>query len=436
MSLGGRKNGKGGERARGVRNLAMAAVFMAVLPCRGDAQAAGRIGVVEQVAWEVSGAGARVVVVLRGKVDYSTHMASADPGQNLPPRAYVDLRPAQLGSQISREPILVGDALVERIRIGQFDRSTVRIVVDLERPARFEVRTASDPPRIVLALSPLPEPALAPATAPVSKARKQVARAVAAPRSGGGRPGRRKPVPAARPTAAARGAVTVVLDPGHGGRDPGARGVTGEPEKLVTLAVAELVAADLARQGGIEVVLTRSDDSTISLEQRTAIANARGADLFVSIHANASPNRRTHGIETYTLNNTGDRATIRLAALENGLDLTGAKGKDGDLAYILSDLVQTGKEEESTTLARTLQQSLIARLRQAFRGVEDLGVKRGPFYVLVGAYMPCVLVETGFLTHAEEGRRLASPRYREQVASGLAGGILAFLRSSAHEKTL
>ncbi len=436
MSLGRRVKGVGRGRARGARGLAALAVLLALVPWRVGAQGAGRIGVVEQVAWEVSGKGARVVVVLRGKVDYSTHMASADPGQGLPPRAYVDLRPAQLGSQISREPIVVGDALVERIRIGQFDRSTVRIVVDLERPARFDVSTASDPPRIVLGLAPLPGPARAPAAAPARKVRKQVASVVAAPRSGSGRPRLRKPVPAARPTPKGSGAVIVVLDPGHGGRDPGARGVTGEPEKVVTLAVAERVAADLARRGGVEVVLTRSDDSTLSLEQRTAIANARGADLFVSIHANASRNRRTHGIETYTLNNTGDRATIRLAALENGLDLTGAEGKDGDLAYILSDLVQTGKEEESTTLARTLHQHLVAHLQQDHRGVEDLGVKPGPFYVLVGAYMPCVLVETGFLTHAEEGRRLASPRYREQVASGLADGILAFLHSSANEKTL
>ena len=436
MSLGRRVKGVGRGRARGARGLAALAVLLALVPWRVGAQGAGRIGVVEQVAWEVSGKGARVVVVLRGKVDYSTHMASADPGQGLPPRAYVDLRPAQLGSQISREPIVVGDALVERIRIGQFDRSTVRIVVDLERPARFDVSTASDPPRIVLGLAPLPGPARAPAAAPARKVRKQVASVVAAPRSGSGRPRLRKPVPAARPTPKGSGAVIVVLDPGHGGRDPGARGVTGEPEKVVTLAVAERVAADLARRGGVEVVLTRSDDSTLSLEQRTALANARGADLFVSIHANASRNRRTHGIETYTLNNTGDRATIRLAALENGLDLTGAEGKDGDLAYILSDLVQTGKEEESTTLARTLHQHLVAHLQQDHRGVEDLGVKPGPFYVLVGAYMPCVLVETGFLTHAEEGRRLASPRYREQVASGLADGILAFLHSSANEKTL
>src|SRR5690606_35707544 len=117
---------------------------------------------------------------------------------------------------------------------------------------------------------------------------------------------------------------TVVIDPGHGGKDPGARGVTGEVEKNITLAVSKLVAESLSRDPNIRVVLTRTDDTYVSLEERTAIANANGADLFVSVHANASENPQLAGIETYTLNNTDDRATIRLAALENGLAFTGA----------------------------------------------------------------------------------------------------------------
>lgn len=229
---------------------------------------------------------------------------------------------------------------------------------------------------------------------------------------------------------------TVVIDPGHGGRDPGARGVTGSDEKDITLAIAQLVAERLAEDPQIRVVLTRTDDTYVSLEQRTAIANAQGADLFLSIHGNASENPQLAGIETYTLNNTDDRATIRLAALENGLALTGAAPGERDLAYILSDLVQTGKEDESVTLARAVQGNLVSYLRDRWRGVVNLGVKKGPFYVLVGAYMPCILVEVAFLTNETEGQRIAARRYQQDVADGLALGVRRFLASDSANSNL
>ena len=144
--------------------------------------------------------------------------------------------------------------------------------------------------------------------------------------------------PAAKAGRSGRGPVghvrTVVIDPGHGGKDPGARGVTGSDEKDITLTIAQMVAERLSEDPQIRVVLTRTDDTYVSLEQRTAIANAQGADLFLSIHGNASENPQLAGVETYTLNNTDDRATIRLAALENGLALTGASPGERDLAYI------------------------------------------------------------------------------------------------------
>jgi N-acetylmuramoyl-L-alanine amidase len=229
---------------------------------------------------------------------------------------------------------------------------------------------------------------------------------------------------------------TVVIDPGHGGRDPGARGVTGSDEKDITLVLAQLVAERLAEDPQIRVVLTRTDDSYVSLEQRTAIANAQGADLFLSVHGNASENPQLAGVETYTLNNTDDRATIRLAALENGLALTGASPGERDLAYILSDLVQTGKEDESVTLARAVQGNLVSYLRDRWRGVVNLGVKKGPFYVLVGAYMPCILVEVAFLTNETEGQRIAARRYQQDVADGLALGVRRFLASDSANANL
>jgi N-acetylmuramoyl-L-alanine amidase len=228
----------------------------------------------------------------------------------------------------------------------------------------------------------------------------------------------------------------IVLDPGHGGHDPGARGYG--VEKDVTLAIAQRLAALLRERLGAEVVLTRRDDATLALADRTARANAEKADLFLSIHANADPHRRQHGVETYVLDNTTDHATARLAAMENGLgtDLLPARAGARDLRYILSDLVQVGKMDESVALARAVQRALVRRLRTRYPGVADLGVKRGPFYVLVGAYMPCVLVETAFLTHPVEGRRLTQPAYQEAVAEGLYAGVRDFLADGARRRTL
>ena len=528
----------------------------------GAARDASGRAIVERVAWENVDGKARLVIGVRGVADYSARATGADPNANLPDRAYVDLRPAVLGKEISRAPLTVDDGLARQVRVGQFDPQTVRVVVDLAGPGMFEVRTSEKPARLLLSVVPRPprdgaapaavasgagSEAAATAEAPPPPPPPVVARA-AAPPVPSATPlqvarlpeptdvprstpavAPRTPVPTAEPTAVSTavpsseptavpepretvaapaapapqedvgrevviaalppaggehaaaaalgesvapdlGAVepppppppspqvparaaggksgvksarvpssrlwTVVIDPGHGGRDPGAKGVTGADEKDITLTIAQMVAARLADDPQIRVVLTRTDDSYVSLEQRTAIANAQGADLFLSIHGNASENPQLAGVETYTLNNTDDRATIRLAALENGLALTGASPGERDLAYILSDLVQTGKEDESVTLARAVQGSLVSYLRDRWRGVVNLGVKKGPFYVLVGAYMPCVLVEVAFLTNETEGQRIAARRYQQDVADGLALGVRRFLASESANANL
>jgi N-acetylmuramoyl-L-alanine amidase len=276
----------------------------------------------------------------------------------------------------------------------------VRVVLDLEAPATYEVRGKG---RIV-------------AVALVS-AQAEVAPSAPPPR----------PVLAAlRPK--------IVLDPGHGGTDPGAEGFAREKE--VTLDIARRLATLLEERLGADVVLTRSRDTTLPLAARTARANAEGADLFLSIHANAARSHRLHGIETYYLNNTHDRATIRLAAMENGLTLLAPRRERADLRYILSDLVQVGKMDESIGLATAVQRGLVGHLRARYPGIADLGVKRGPFYVLVGAYMPCVLVETSFVSHPAEGRRLAGSVYREAVAAGIYAGVERFVAETRRARTL
>jgi len=229
----------------------------------------------------------------------------------------------------------------------------------------------------------------------------------------------------------------IMIDPGHGGSDPGTQSASGLQEKTVVLAVSKRLAQKLRARLGAEVALTRTTDVFIPLPERTARANAAKADLFISIHANASPNAETHGIETYYLNNTEDRATIRLAKLENGIRARQQlPQREASLSYILSDLIQTGKEEESISLAQAVQTALVNQARTAVPHANDLGVKKGPFYVLVGAHMPCILVELAFLSHATEAQRLGSTTYQETLAEGLYRGIAEFLRNGPSAKNL
>ncbi len=353
----------------------------------------------------------RVVIDLSSKTRFAYAMLPADTKRGLPARLYVDLH----GVRLVRGSNPVGpihDERVARVRTGQFDKSTARVVLDLAGPVAAKVFALERPPRIVIDLT-------AAANSPAVGARAAV------PKPPAPKPA---PVAARKPPKARK--LRVVIDPGHGGRDPGARGPRGLAEKNAAFDIAKRLADKLERRLGIEVIMTRTDDRYVSLEERKDIANRQNADVFVSIHANASKNRRLHGIETYYLKNTNDRATLRLAKLENGVDML-IKGKDvstdADLPYILSDMVQGQKEADSILLAGHVQTSLVEHLRPRYRGVESLGVKQGPFFVLDGTYMPSILVEVGFITNGLEGRRLAASSYREAIAEGLYLGIKRYL---------
>ncbi|HWP65276.1 MAG TPA: N-acetylmuramoyl-L-alanine amidase, partial [Candidatus Limnocylindria bacterium] len=325
-------------------------------------------------------------------------------------RLHVDLPPGtRLAPGVRR--VVAGEPPLLRARIGQVGDGRSRLVLDTSRGARFRLETA-DGGRTLTVVVARPAPALtaAAARAPVA------ARAALPPETA-----RKARAPApARPRP-----LRVVLDAGHGGDDPGAIGYV--VEKHVTLDIVRRVARQLREQLGAEVVLTRSSDTTVPLAERTAIANQARADLFVSIHANANPGGRSKGIQTYVLDDASDAAALRLAAIENGTDHQPYHAAPTDLRYILSSLVQGGKMPDSSRLAHAIQRELVGHMRARYPGVEDLGVRRGPFYVLVGSHMPCVLVETSFVTHPTEGRRLADEAYRAALADGLVRGIRRFL---------
>jgi|GEM_PF-985384 len=218
---------------------------------------------------------------------------------------------------------------------------------------------------------------------------------------------------------------TVVLDPGHGGDDSGAVGEFDLLEKEVTLDLSVRVKEVLEGEHGVRVILTRAEDVFVPLARRTAIANKSDADVFVSLHTNASPSHRLTGLETYYLDNTDDQASRKLAERENGV----ASGGDlDDLSFIVSDLIQSGKLEDSIQLSRVVDGSLRARVLRLYPEGRSLGVKRAPFFVLVGAHMPCSLIELFFIDNPHDARQLADSDFRDTLARAIADGIARFLQ--------
>ena len=239
-------------------------------------------------------------------------------------------------------------------------------------------------------------------------------------------PGER-PAPAAPPPRAARPAEepavrTVVIDPGHGGENPGARGAGGTLEKDVALSIARKLRAELVNARGLSVFLTRDRDLDVGLDERTAIANNYKADLFVSIHANASRARGAKGSEVYFLSyQASDDESRWVAQSEGAAEPVAGATPGSDLALILWDMAQAEHLEESSALASRIQEELAV-----VTGSEGRGVKQAPFRVLVGAAMPAVLVEVAFISNPEEEKLLASDAYQAKIAASLARGIERF----------
>jgi N-acetylmuramoyl-L-alanine amidase len=223
----------------------------------------------------------------------------------------------------------------------------------------------------------------------------------------------------------ALGVKTIVIDPGHGGKDYGAPGYyKGVHEKRIVLDISKKLKKKIEQELNCTVYLTRSTDRYLSLEERTAIANTKNADLFISIHTNSARDRRAYGIETYFLNLATDDEAIRVAALENQ---TSTKNIS-DLETILNDLMQNAKIHESKGLATSVQTSLNSHMRKSYNRIRNKGVKQAPFYVLIGAQMPAILVETSFISNPRECKRLTSPQYQNHLCDGIIKGIRRYIK--------
>lgn len=351
----------------------------------------------------------RVVLSLERPVPYKAVLLRKNQKAGKPRRLYLDLRGADLSGKI-RETVPIGDGLLRRARAAQFNADTVRVVLDIKNLASYKVFTLDNPFRIVVdCFGQSKKVKLA---ARQSKKARKVTR------------GRAKEMPPKLGLAAALGLgiKTVVIDPGHGGKDPGASW-RGLKEKNLVLDIARRLKPKLEKALGCKVLLTRNSDRFLPLEARTAFANTHDADLFISLHINAAASHRLNGVETYFLNLASDEESMRVAARENAT----TKRSISDLQVILNDLMLNSKINESNRLARSLHKGMLTKLRKSYK-VRDLRVKQAPFYVLIGARMPAVLVELGFITNPTEHTRLSKKRYRERLADGIAQGIAKYAK--------
>ena len=358
----------------------------------------------------------RIVLDVSRETTFSSHFLGPDPNEGNHPRLYVDIEKTGLDDGM-KDPTVVDDGLLRQIRTGLPQSDMVRVVLDLGSVGNYKVFPLSDPWRIVIDIA-------GDKAAPELKRHETEISAL--PDSGGDAIARvlnqapQDQPPLHIPNVPATSTLRrIVVDAGHGGKDPGAVGPSGIYEKDVTLMLAKELARELTRQIGCEVILTRSKDVYLPLEERTAIANKVGADLFVSLHANANRNRKAYGIETYYLNFSKNDKAAAVVARENGTSLKQVT----DLELILFDLMANAKINESSRLATVIQENLVRHISKKYSNIRDLGVRQGPFYVLLGATMPSVLVETAFISHPREEKRLASSAYQKSAANAIALAI-------------
>ncbi|MDE0885150.1 MAG: N-acetylmuramoyl-L-alanine amidase [Myxococcota bacterium] len=341
----------------------------------------------------------RVVVELSRPIELEsdpTVRLPANARAERPERLYLDLPGIWVGRRYN-EGLSVGDGLLQGVRLGQNTRTTSRLVVDLERYEHHRMFTLRSPDRVVIDVYGEPRPIHS-----TAEARRED-------------PGKGSN---SRLSMEIRRLHTVVIDPGHGGKDPGAIGIRGVHEKDINLKLARKLAQRL-RARSFKVVLTRDDDRFLNLEERTAIAESSGGDIFVSIHVNASENRDLRGIEVYYLDEEHERHNLEVAARENGVE----PGEVDALQETLARLRVSEASRYSESLARYVHRDLTRGLAQTYGGVSDLGVKKGPFYVLFMSSMPAILVETGFLTNPKDAQLLSSDNYLEVVAAQIAAGL-------------
>lgn len=421
----------------------------------------------------------RIVIESSGPVAFKDQLLEKVGDQ--PRRLYIDFANSYVKPQY-RAPVPIEDGLLKKIRTGQYNADTVRVVLDIESISSYKVFSLPDPFRVVVDIrgtAPQESPAsveqnekIEPATQdeqPSPQVEPEVTASLPASEVQSQPPVNQEVIKDKEPTPPAQRTPQVVqtknipkppvenivkpppvvktgppgkplslaqqlglrvkkivIDPGHGGKDPGAMG-NGLKEKDIVLKVAKRLAPLLESRMGCKVILTRNRDVFIPLEERTAIANKNDADLFISLHVNSSDAATANGIETYYLNLTSNPEAMRVAALENST----STHQMSDLQNILSDILKNSKINESSHLAQHVHNSVLGGLEKDYPHIKNLGVKQAPFYVLIGAEMPAILVEMSFISNPEDAQRLKDEQFLDQLASEIALGVQSYVNANS-----
>ena len=364
----------------------------------------GKITIVTGLRYWSNPSYTRVVIDTDRETLFNYNLLKKDPAINKPQRLYVDLQNSKLKKGL-KKVIPINDNLLRGARAGQYTPDSVRTVIDIKSFKTYKIFSLRNPFRIVIDVWG-------------TSSKKIYA---------GSTNQNKKISPCALSKQLALGVRRIILDAGHGGRDCGAPGcIKGVYEKDVVLKITKKLAARIRERLKCEVILTRSSDRYLTLEERTAIANTKNADLFISIHTNAHRNKRASGIETYFLNLATDDESIMVAARENA---TSTKNIS-DLQTILSDLMQNSKINESSRLAGYIQESMCKHLKKKYTRIKNKGVKQAPFYVLLGAQMPAVLIEAAFISNNRECQRLINSKYQDRLCDAIVDGIQIYIKET------
>jgi len=393
----------------------------------------------------------RVVIKASGPVTYRETLLEKQ-GKH-PRRLYIDFQNSYIEPRY-RAPVPIEDGLLKQIRTAQNTPETVRVVLDIETISNYKIFSLPDPFRVVIdvrgegkkttnlsksspsppaqvssnSTTPIPETQAAPEINLIvlDDQKKTAVNADVVNESPDELKDEMQSMELSLAQQLGLGIRKIVVDPGHGGKDPGASAF-GLKEKDIVLLIGQKLAPILAEETGAEVILTRDTDVFIPLEERTAIANTQGADLFISLHINAHPSPKVHGLETYYLNLSTNAEAMRVAAFENAT----STHQMSDLQDILSDIMKNSKINESSRLAGFVHNSLCDGIKELQEtNFKDLGVKQAPFYVLIGAQMPAILIEIAFITNPGDSKHLTSSQFLDTIVDDIAEGVQHYIHST------
>jgi N-acetylmuramoyl-L-alanine amidase len=403
----------------------------------------------------------RVVVMADNPVTYTDKLIRKQPNES--DNLYIDFKSTYIAPELRRK-IAVEEGLLKHLRVEQIHTDSVRVNLDVLSIETYKIFSLPNPFRIIIdihgkkkAKTPTqqiakPEFTRSSTSPPDQKGEKASKGSLQAQlpekspslpisikSSRSKRIVQRPSVPPAEPTDTntkptklslaqqlGLGVRKIVIDPGHGGKDPGAMS-NQMLEKDIVLEIAQKLRPKLQHLLNCEVILTRNDDTYLTLEERTAIANTEEADLFISLHLNAHHSGESKGLETYFLNLSTNAEAMRVAAMENAT----STHQISDLEGILSDIMKNSKIDESSRLAQLVHSTMLTGLSgKKFGEIKNLGVKQAPFYVLIGAQMPSILIEIAFISNKEEAENLKNAYYLDSVASEIANGVSAYVKTN------